>query len=168
MNRIKTIAISGFIALTSTAFSQPVQAQIAERCTIIFGRGGASLPISNDRENNFRTIDGPWDFIRETSGNCHFEVFNENSFSGRRVLYGTDVSKRIRIGAKGAQNKNGCRSRSLRIIPRPRRRCSITLGDNRVSQTFLGQPTNLVNNISGWSFIRETTGRCTFTVRIKL
>lgn len=164
MNTIKAIALTGFIALTSTVFSQPVQAQSADRCEIVFGRGGASLPISNDRGNNFRNIDGPWDFIRKTSGNCHFEVFNNNSFSGRRVLYGTNVNRRIRIGAKGAQDKNGWRGRSLRIIPRGGRRCSITLGDNKVSQTFLGQPGNVVSGISGWSFIRRTTGGCRFIV----
>jgi hypothetical protein len=105
-------------------------------------------------------VEGPWDFIRQTNGPCAFQVFNNTNGAGRSVTYGTGINKRIRIGAKGAEDSGGWRARSMTFHRSDSMDCSIELGDSGVRQTFY-RPTS---NISGWSFVTSTTGPCVFTV----
>lgn len=123
------------------------------QCSIKLGGAGKSATLDHSSDST-----GPWEFIRSTSGHCTFEVFNSTNFQGRSVVYGTDVNKRIRIGALGAQDSEGWGARSVRITPVQNSACRVVLGDSGVSQTFLGP--GQVRNISGWGVLRETTGAC--------
>jgi hypothetical protein len=137
------------LALASIAHAQDRE--------IVFGRGGhSSEPIRSSTGD----LGGAWDFIRRTSGPCAFEVFNDPNWSGRSVTYGTNIDRRIRVGATGAQDSGGWRARSVNFRRSDRTECSIILGDSGVRQTFYEHTAN----ISGWSFIQETNGPCVFTV----
>jgi hypothetical protein len=129
----------------------------AQDCEIVFGRGGASVTFSSDGDRDINDVEGPWEFIRSTRGPCTFQVFNDPNLSGKSVLYGTEINKRIRIGATGAQDSEGWRARSLRIIhDNTSPPCPIVLGDSDVSQTFSG-PIEKLTGISGWDFVRKTS-----------
>jgi hypothetical protein len=160
----KLFLLSIMLGSLIAVFTAPANAQ---SCEITVGRGGASFTFGADGTRNFPDLQGPWDFIRTTKGNCTFQVFNLKNFQGspKVALYGTDIQKRIRIGATGGQDSGGFRARSLRIIPDPNNAqpCLIELGDNNISQTFHGPIASLAG-ITGWAFIRRTTGNCVFDV----
>lgn len=150
-------------------FSTPV---FAEECAIKFGGGGKDsswMKLQNSKVTRINNIGGPWSFIRETRGSCSFTVFNGNKFEGRRATYGTELSGRIRTGAKGAHDKGGWKTRSVVITPN-RNRCSIVLMDGRgkvlgsvlQTQTFHGP--SVINNITGWSYVKKTSGKCEFSL----
>lgn len=137
----------------------------AAECGIMFGGGGKNsqwLTLNNNQTTSLSNIGGPWDFIRETYGPCTFNVYN-NKFKGKRIQYGSNISQRVRVGAKGGQDRGGWRARSVVIIPR-NNQCSITLGDGGISQTFYG--TGKVNRISGWGFVRSTSGNSKCSYRL--
>jgi hypothetical protein len=114
-----------------------------------------------------------WSFVWGTTGPCVFTVANRDDIVQALTLgegvvnYGTDIGGRIRAGATGGEDSGGWRIRSLLIERVGARQCSVTLGDGGKSQTFYGpHPQNVeprqqgVQYISGWNFIRESTGGC--------
>jgi hypothetical protein len=137
-----------------------------EDCEIEFGTMGISRTFSLMQDGEIiNNLQGPWDFIRWTRGPCVFHVFNDLNLSGRTVAYGTKiVGGSIRIAATGGEyfHGEGWRARSLHIQPPTDTRCSVTLGDNGRSQTFFGP--SVIQNISGWDFIRESHGGCQIIV----
>lgn len=138
----------------------------AAKCGIMLGGGGKNsqwLTLNNNKKTYLSNIGGPWDFIRKTYGPCTFNVYN-SQFKGRNFQYGSDISKRLRVGAKGGEDKGGWRARSVIITPRSNRQCSIVLSDGGVSQTFYG--IGKINRISGWSFVRNTQGNSQCSYRL--
>jgi hypothetical protein len=60
------------------------------------------------------------DFVRSTSGPCHFHVFNGDGMTGRAVTLGSNIDERIRVGIDGVVNRDDgggatWKIRSLRI-----------------------------------------------------
>ena len=148
-----------FIATLCLAGGAWAASAQAATCSVTFGSGGASythtVNVEVGRPARESQIGGPWYFIRRTEGPCSFLVFNDHGFGGRRVLYGTDIAERIRVGAEGAQDSGGWKARSMIVTATPGR-CSVTLGDSGVSQTFFGPGS--YTDISGWNFIRRLSG----------
>lgn len=134
----------------------------AEKCSITLGGDGRSRTETTESSKDFHHIGGRWEFIRSTSGPCIFKVYNKDQLQqGRSNVYGSNITGRIRIGAKGAQNKGGWKARSLSIVKIKNPSCSITLGDNGVRQTFYGP--SKTDNLTGWSFVTRTIGNCSFS-----
>jgi hypothetical protein len=146
------------VAAAGTAIAQQ------PNCWIQFGAGGMSRTFYLSGGAVHNNLEGPWDFIRKTYGPCTFQVFNQTNLSGKSVVYGTAIDKRIRIGETGGQDDSGdgWGARSLHIVPAHDTRCYVILGDNGISQTFYGP--DEVKNISGWNFVRESAGGCSLIV----
>ena len=78
-------------------------------CTIVLGGGGKSQTISPsfDSSSGSYTVNTSkaWDFVRSTSGDCTFTIYNDANQGGRYVTLGTDLDMRIRAGEDGIRYK---------------------------------------------------------------
>lgn len=166
-----------------TVFIVASNSVIAAECGIKLGGGGANssvIKLKNNKVTKVNNIGGPWDFIRYTYGPCHFELYNESNFEGRRkASYGSDIGNRnsrtnkesLRVGAIGGKNKNGWKVRSLIITP-TKNQCQINLRESggrgftgpmtTRSQTFHGPAR--VSNVTGWSYVASVTKNCQYTI----
>jgi hypothetical protein len=157
-------------------------------CSIIFGESGRNYSInpvtgfvSDDQPRaNFPTLDrevsparkDAFSFIRLSSGRCIFVMYDEVDYGGRVAVYGavepSEPNDKVRIGAEGSGGRGeGWRASSMRVFA-VNDDCSIVLGDGGISQRFygpgIGRLRDGYTSITGWDFIRETSGPCTFTV----
>lgn len=123
----------------TTGFVAAPQAAQAAGCSITVGAGGGSTTYTA----SVASVPAV-DFIRQTSGNCRFTVFNRVNFdtAGRFVTLGKDLSGRIRAGIDGIENKDSgggdtWRIRSIRVTAAPTD-CSLRIGGNGIRMTYLG------------------------------
>lgn len=65
-------------------------------CRIAIGDGGATQTFIGRGVRAYSV--NPWSFIRYTSGNCIFRVYNGSNFKGRSVTYGDGIRNRVRVG----------------------------------------------------------------------
>lgn len=168
---LKSILIVLLLFWSNSAF--------AEECGIKFGGGGKDSPWIKSVGNKTTTVNnigGPWSFIRGTYGPCSFTVFNKDAYQGRHVQYGTDLFGRVRTGAKGGEDKGGWKTRSVilhyakstscKIILRAKPKKRITDFSGKIIgnllQTFYGP--SKINDIGRWSYVKETSGNCNFTL----
>jgi hypothetical protein len=75
-----------------------------------------------------------WEFVTQTSGPCHFEVFNARDFGRDQVTYGTGLESVVRVGRDGlADQDHGdtWRGRSVRIhgVAENPAGCRLRVGD---------------------------------------
>ena len=79
-------------------------------CTIVLGGGGKSQTISpsfSGTSGNYTVnTSKAWDFVRSTSGDCTFTIYNDANQRGRYVTLGTNLDKRIRAGEDGIRYKD--------------------------------------------------------------
>jgi hypothetical protein len=132
---------------------------------MVLGDAGVSQTFFGPSDH-LTNISG-WAFVRTTTSPPPapvgvFQVFNGHDLSGNTVSYGSFIDKRIRAGATGGQDSGGRRIRSLRIRRSNGEGCGVRLGDSGISQVFGGP--DEVEHISGWNFIRRSTGGCPFAV----
>ena len=78
-------------------------------CSISVGGGGETETINlyeNEPSVLLRNTSANWDFIRETTGPCHFVVYNHAEGEGKYVNLGTNLDVRIRAGEDGVRYKD--------------------------------------------------------------
>ena len=113
-------------------------------CTIVVGGGGNSQTITHTfTASGSYSINtsSAWDFIRSTSGNCKFTVYNDTNLSGRYVTLGTGLSTRIRAGENGIRYKDDggdgtWKIRSVKIEPYTSTSCYLNIGGNGVRMNY--------------------------------
>ncbi len=162
---------SGLVLFGFASFVD-IKPAAAVTCSISVGGGGKTETVSRN-VSRITTIPfnvSGWDFLRSTSGLCHFKL--NTDYSGNYyLLYGSGITQRIRFGRDGGHDK-GWGLQAVGYIPQPvsvtlipaNTSCGIILGDNGRSQTFWGSPGTVIDKVTGWSFIRKTWGGCRFTV----
>jgi len=83
-----------------------------------------------------------WDFIRKTSGPCHFTVYNEVDMGGRYVTLGSDLEVKIRAGEDGVRYKDSgggdtWKIRSVRVVRFFNNLdCHVSIGGGGVRMTY--------------------------------
>lgn len=113
-------------------------------CTIVVGGGGNSQTITHTFTSSGSysvNTSSAWDFIRSTSGNCKFTVYNDTNLSGRYVTLGTGLSTRIRAGENGIRYKDDggdgtWKIRSIKIEPYTSTSCYLNIGGNGVRMNY--------------------------------
>jgi|GEM_PF-2461726 len=115
-------------------------------CRIAVGGGGQTEYIdlyANQPSVLLVNTSANWDFIRSTSGPCHFTVYNNVDGAGTRyVNLGTDLNMRIRAGEDGVRYKDDgggetWRIRSVRIVRFFNNLdCHLRIGGNEVRMTY--------------------------------
>ena len=113
-------------------------------CTIVVGGGGHSQEITH----TFSSMDSysvntckAWEFIRSTSGNCHFTIYNQSDLVGEHVTLGTGLQARIRAGENGIRYKddggeNIWKIRSIKIEPALSTACYVNIGGNGIRMNY--------------------------------
>lgn len=188
INKLKTsFLLISFTALTTSillllpSIKSEAQDRGEPNCSIIFSEGGNPYAInpveltggtylraffSSLEQAVFPSGEGAFSFIRLSDGPCVFVLSNEEEYGGRLAVYGA-VNDRVRIGSEGADDGGGWRARSLRVFA-VSDDCYIDLGDGGVTQRFYGPGEGSLLDgyayITGWDFVRETGGSCTFEV----
>ncbi|GEM_PF-3363255 len=171
MKFTRVIGIFGIgFALSVVATLLNDRQALAGQCSISVGGGGHTETVDRNISQATTIVFSvsSWDFLRSTSGRCHFQI---NFDDGTYTMYGSGITDRIRFGNSGGNDRgSGIRAQgyvpspvSVRLIP-VTGSCGIILGDNGRSQIFWGNPNTKIDGISGWDFIRETWGNCRFTV----
>ena len=114
-------------------------------CTIVLGGGGKSQTISpsfNGSSGNYTVnTSKAWDFVRSTSGDCTFTIYNDANQRGRYVTLGTNLDKRIRAGEDGIRYKDDgggatWRVRSVKIEPVANKNCFVSIGGGGVRMHY--------------------------------
>lgn len=114
-------------------------------CTIVLGGGGKSQTITQSFNSNTGSYSlntsSAWDFIRSTSGECRFTIYNDKNLSGRYVTLGSDLSTRIRAGEDGVRYKDDgggatWRIRSVKIEPAATSNCFLNIGGGGVRMNY--------------------------------
>ena len=114
-------------------------------CTIVLGGGGKSQTISpsfSGTSGNYTVnTSKAWDFVRSTSGDCTFTIYNDANQRGRYVTLGTNLDKRIRAGEDGIRYKDDgggatWRVRSVKIEPVANKNCFVSIGGGGVRMHY--------------------------------
>ena len=93
-------------------------------CSISLG-GGGETEVINLYEGQPSVLQvntsANWDFIRQTTGPCHFVVYNGTDGTGSYVNLGSDLNDKIRAGEDGVRYKdegggNTWKIRSVKIV----------------------------------------------------
>ena len=127
------------------------QSELAATCTIRLGEGGNTHTFSitlNDNEAWGWTSVPASDFIRSTSGPCHFRIYNSTNYTGSSVVLGTNLVDRIRAGIDGITNKDSgggdtWRIRSLIVYRRPTT-CRLNIGGSGVRMDYYADSPDFV------------------------
>ena len=137
-----------------------------EVCSIVLGEGGNSRDFSVELPPGGTAPlpdIGEWSFVRQTRGQCHFQLFNSTNYGGDHVTIGNALTDRIRIGIDGFVNREDgggstWRARSL-IVTRPDTNtpemCTIGVGSNGASMTLYAS----VDDVPKVAYVRHTSGR---------
>jgi hypothetical protein len=143
------------------------QSALSRTCTIQIGGGGATYTYSaslDEGESMSWSSVTTSQFIRTTSGPCHFRVYNGTNFSGSSVVLGTDLTERIRAGIDGITLKDDgggdtWNIRSL-IIGRKPDECRLNIGGNGVRMGYFANanPVPAMDRIS--EFLGSGGGDC--------
>lgn len=139
------------IFLPIAMITTPVKGAADNTCSITIGRDGKSETYwlnvnSNSISPNMLSVSNvklTSDFIRKTTGPCVFTVYNSANFQGRFVTLGTDLSKTIRAGIDGVENRSSGGGdtwaiRSLKIEAVAQPICALRIGGNGVRMTYYG------------------------------
>lgn len=119
--------------------------QALKTCSIVLGGGGKSQTITQSFSGTTGSYtvntSSAWDFIRSTSGECQFTIYNDSNQSGRYVTLGTDLSVRIRAGEDGIRYKDDgggatWRVRSVKIEPVSSTSCFLNIGGGGVRMNY--------------------------------
>ena len=130
---------------------------------ISYSQGGMTMIRSTDSTESILNVPSdfrPSRFVRETKGDCVFQIFNSTNLKGRNVFIGTDLSKRIRAGIGGVTGAGATwKVRSLRVTHWPRAQynwnCKIRLGGDGIRMTF---PAGNFPRVPGMNRVSYVTG----------
>lgn len=115
-----------------------------ETCTIVVGGSGYSQEIthtfSSQDSYSVNTCEA-WSFIRSTSGNCRFTVYEQSDLTGRYVTLGTGLQARIRAGENGIRYKDKggpgtWKIRSIKIEPVTDTACHVNIGGKGIRMNY--------------------------------
>lgn len=115
-------------------------------CTIQIGGDGETDTLTYDLTNYSTGTYVTWtnltarSFIRNTSGPCHFYIYNGSNLDGSLTVIGTDLTERIRAGSDGIENKdNGggdtWKVRSVKIV-KVNTGCALNIGGNGIRMNY--------------------------------
>ncbi len=114
-------------------------------CTIQIGSGGSTTTLTYDLTGSVGQ--SVWwtnltarDFVRNTSGPCHFYIYNGSNLDGSFVILGSSLAERIRAGVDGLENKDSgggdtWKIRSVKIV-RVDTACRLRIGGNGIRMTY--------------------------------
>lgn len=110
----------------------------AEACTMVIGESGNSWTITGSSSSVPASS-----FIRSTSGQCHFRVYNNSGYAGSNVIIGTNLAERIRAGIDGVRYRDDgggdtWRIRSIQFLPYNNAPsiCYLRIGASGVRMTY--------------------------------
>ena len=123
--------------------SQTLSHAGTQTCTIRVGSGGTTREYTAELGEGEMRVFGAVpasEFIRATSGPCHFRVYNGQAMTGESVVLGTNLNTRIRAGVDGLtrKDKGGGQTwsvRSILMVLRPST-CRVRLGANGVRMDY--------------------------------
>ena len=162
-----TMAEEQDIGTTGFMKSAPVASEYVY-CSIVLGGGGESETYGTylAKKKGEVSLTIPYvrarEFIRSTSGPCYFVLWNHSDEKGRHVVLGTDLSRKIRAGEDGVENRTHgggetWRVRSLSIVMNlswpGKPDCTLRIGGNGVRMTYFSshQSVPAMNRISRFS-----------------
>lgn len=117
--------------------------EAAQTCTIRLGSGGQTYEytarLSANESQVFASVAAS-EFVRSTSGPCHFRIYNGANLAGSHVVLGTNLTGRIRAGLDAITRKDtgGGRTwkvRSIELVRRPEV-CRLRAGGNGVRMEY--------------------------------